>query len=135
MAEAGFGYLNQDWLANTLDPTPIFSKLVYLTYSLIPWPPVFYLYYAILAGVYLFSLYGILSACTPCHELATQTLADPLLAPVYSLGGAAGRWLCGFLIPVGLTCLMVVLLVSASWVRSCSPALLAFSSCSQFFYF
>lgn len=61
LAEAGYGYLSQDWLVNTIDPTPIFSGLVYLTYRLIPWQPVFYLYCGILAGIYLYSLYGILS--------------------------------------------------------------------------
>jgi hypothetical protein len=61
LAKAGFGYLSQDWLANTLDPTPVFSGLVYLTGSVLPWSPIFYVYYSILAGIYLFSLYGILS--------------------------------------------------------------------------
>ena len=28
MANAGFGHLSEDWLANTLDPTPVFSKFI-----------------------------------------------------------------------------------------------------------
>ncbi len=60
LAKAGFGYLNQDWLANTLDPTPVFSGLIYLTGRFLFWTPIFYLYYGILAGIYIFSLYGIL---------------------------------------------------------------------------
>ncbi|MCK4727086.1 MAG: hypothetical protein KAT29_14840, partial [Anaerolineales bacterium] len=28
LANAGYGLLNEDWLANTLDPTPVFSLLV-----------------------------------------------------------------------------------------------------------
>lgn len=59
LAKAGLGYLDQDWLANTLDPTPVFSYLVYLTYRLTHQPALFYLYYAILLGIYLFSLLGI----------------------------------------------------------------------------
>jgi hypothetical protein len=61
LAKAGYGDLSLDWLANTTDPTPVFSGLVYLTYRLIHWQPIFYLYYGVLAGVYLFSTYGILS--------------------------------------------------------------------------
>jgi hypothetical protein len=61
LADAGFGYLDQDWLANTLDPTPVFSGLITLTGRFLPWPPVTYFYFTILAGIYLFSLYGILS--------------------------------------------------------------------------
>lgn len=59
LAKAGWGDLRADWLANTLDPTPVFSGLVFITYRLLAWPPVFYLYFGILAGVYLFSLWGI----------------------------------------------------------------------------
>jgi hypothetical protein len=59
LARAGYGSLNQDWLANTRDPTPIFSLLVNLSYRLFHSLVVTYLYYALLMGVYLFSLYGI----------------------------------------------------------------------------
>ena len=59
LAKAGFGYLEGDWLANTLDSTPVFSWIVFLSYRLFHWPPIFYLYFGILAGVYLFSLVGI----------------------------------------------------------------------------
>lgn len=59
-AQAGFGYLDQDWLANTLDPTPLFSKLIEVTARTLAWPPIFYGYFALLAGIYFYSLYGIL---------------------------------------------------------------------------
>jgi hypothetical protein len=59
LAQAGYGYLHQDWLANTLDPTPVFSALVDLTYRYFQNPSIFYVFYAVLMGVYLFSLYGI----------------------------------------------------------------------------
>lgn len=53
------GYLNQDWLANTTDTVPVFSALVEVTYRLFHWQPIFYGYYAVLMGIYLFSLFGI----------------------------------------------------------------------------
>jgi len=61
LAKAGWGNLDSDWLAKTLDPTPVFSALIYLTSKYLPWPPIFYLYYSLLAGIYIFSLYGLLS--------------------------------------------------------------------------
>jgi len=60
LAKAGYGYLSEDWLANTLDPTPVFSKFIEISWRILPWPPVFYLYFGLLAGVYLFSLTGII---------------------------------------------------------------------------
>ncbi|HSF83150.1 MAG TPA: DUF6798 domain-containing protein [Anaerolineales bacterium] len=59
LARAGLGYLENDWLANTLDPTPVFSALVETTYRLIQYTPLFYIFYACLMGIYLFSLLGI----------------------------------------------------------------------------
>jgi len=59
LARAGFGFLSKDWLVSTLDPTPVFSKFIEISWRTIPWRPVFYLYYGILAGVYLFSMLGI----------------------------------------------------------------------------
>ncbi|NJK39926.1 MAG: hypothetical protein HC835_21550 [Oscillatoriales cyanobacterium RM2_1_1] len=59
-AKAGVGYLNQDWLANTIDPLPTFTGLVQFT-SVVFSPGCFYLYYLILAGIYTYSLIGIIS--------------------------------------------------------------------------
>jgi len=58
LAKAGLGYLNQDWLANTLDPLPVFTALVHLTYAYLH-PYCFYLYYIILFGIYVYSFIGI----------------------------------------------------------------------------
>ncbi len=69
LAQAGVGYLDQDWLANTLDPTPIFSRLVAVTYQIVAWPPIFYGYYTVLAGIYIFSLAGIVTHIFP-HDLS-----------------------------------------------------------------
>ena len=58
LAQAGRGYLRQDWLANTADPTPLFTGLVRLTAGLLD-ERLFYLYFLLLAAVYLHSLWGI----------------------------------------------------------------------------
>lgn len=59
LARAGIGYLERDWLANTLDPTPVFSGLVEITYRITHLEIIFYFYYALLMGIYLISLLGI----------------------------------------------------------------------------
>ena len=61
LADAGLGFLKEDWLANTLDPTPAFSLLVSLSYRFLRLEALFYVYYALQMGVYLFSLLGIVS--------------------------------------------------------------------------
>ena len=39
LAAAGYGHLSDDWLANTADPTPVFSAFVTASYrSLGEWP-------------------------------------------------------------------------------------------------
>lgn len=55
LAAAGLGYLNQDWLANTIDPLPAFTGLVYFTYRFLH-QNFFYLYHTLLLGLYLASL-------------------------------------------------------------------------------
>ena len=65
LANAGFGFLESDWLANTADPTPVFSLFVEWTYRLNEWEGLFYLYYAILMCIYLFSLVGITAKFFP----------------------------------------------------------------------
>jgi hypothetical protein len=52
-AKAGIGFLKQDWLANTLDPTPVFSELTFLTYRLLRLEALFYIFYALLMGIYM----------------------------------------------------------------------------------
>jgi hypothetical protein len=59
LAQAGVGYLQDDWLANTVDPLPVFSGLVNLTARITP--NLFYLEYFIMFGIYVFSLWGILT--------------------------------------------------------------------------
>jgi len=59
LASAGFGYLGHDWLANTVDPLPLFSLIVHLTQLICASGWLFYLYYALLMGVYLVGMLGI----------------------------------------------------------------------------
>lgn len=61
LAAAEVGQLPEDWLANTLDPTPVFSALVAWTVRLThPWA--FHLYYALLQGAYAAALVGLFAA-------------------------------------------------------------------------
>ncbi len=62
LARAGYGFLSRDWLAGTLDPTPLFSLLVEAIYRLTHWAPAFYLLYALLLGIYYFSVIDICAA-------------------------------------------------------------------------
>jgi len=60
LARGGMGFLEEDWQANTADPFPLFSSLVASTWKHMgEW--FFYLYYAILLGIYAFSLTLIVS--------------------------------------------------------------------------
>jgi hypothetical protein len=74
MARAGLGFLNRDWLARTPDPTPVFSTLVYLTYALTHSDLLFYVYYALLMGVYLFSVYGLMDLLFDLWRSKTRSL-------------------------------------------------------------
>ncbi len=114
-AQAGFGNLSKDWLANTADPTPVFSFLVTVTLRLFQNDALFFVYYAVLMGVYLFSLYGIvdhvfplrssrlksglfISAIVLIHCAALRFLLQRLLGgdwPYLFEGGVAGQRLLG----------------------------------------
>lgn len=64
LARAEVGNLSEDWLANTIDPTPLFSLQVFLTEG-IHASGLFSFYYAFLMSVYLFSLVSIVSNYFP----------------------------------------------------------------------
>ncbi len=70
LARAGTGYLQDDWLANTVDPLPVFSGLVAIT-ALIN-PNLFYLEYFIMFGIYVFSLWGILTLFSNAQKNLTK---------------------------------------------------------------
>jgi hypothetical protein len=56
----GFGLLQDDWLARTPDPWPVFTYLVEFTYRFLD-QRFFYLYFVALCAVYAFSVMGIVS--------------------------------------------------------------------------
>ena len=60
LANAGVGFLKEDWLANTTDPLPVFSFLVTITYRYLT-EYAFYFYYFLILGLYLYSNLGIVS--------------------------------------------------------------------------
>jgi hypothetical protein len=60
LANAGLGFLTEDWLAKTTDVIPVFSYLVYLTYKYLH-ESMFYLYNILIFGGYLYSISGIVS--------------------------------------------------------------------------
>ncbi|MDE5100094.1 MAG: hypothetical protein O4861_17855 [Trichodesmium sp. St16_bin4-tuft] len=60
LAKAGNGYLNKDWLANTLDPLPAFTFLVKITSTYFH-ENFFYFYYILIFGIYIYSILGIAS--------------------------------------------------------------------------
>jgi hypothetical protein len=90
LAKAGYGYLGEDWLANTLDPTPVFSYLVALTYSLLHQPALYYVYDAILLGIYLVCLVGIVEQLYPLRKSPAQFWL--FLALVFVIHSAALRF-------------------------------------------
>ena len=63
LAQAGHGFLNEDWLANTLNPLPVFSLLVQWTYQYIHPEYMFYVYHWLIFGLYLYSAFGIVNYC------------------------------------------------------------------------
>jgi len=75
LAQAGFGYLDHDWLASTQELMPVFSRLVYLTYLIFQSEILSYAYYALLMGVYLFSMYGIMDTLFDLRRSKARTLA------------------------------------------------------------
>jgi hypothetical protein len=89
-AQAGTGFLNQDWLANTRDPTPVFSELTYLTYRLLRLEALFYIFYALLMGIYLFSLLGIVSMVVDIRNSRVRLLV--YLALLIVIHSAAWRF-------------------------------------------
>lgn len=73
LAQAGRGFLEEDWLANTADPLPVFSSLVSLT-ALLFSDNLFYIYYLLLMGVYIYSILGIASLQYNMYSSKTELL-------------------------------------------------------------
>jgi hypothetical protein len=94
LARAGFGFLRDDWLVHTAEPTPLFTWLVQGVAAFLPtWT--FYLLYAALMGVYLFSLLAIASSVFDLRAPAKRTL---MLATLVLLHSAALRYILARLV-------------------------------------
>ena len=74
LANAGVGTLSEDWLANIPDTVPVFNALVEWTTRIFHGDVVFYIYYAFLMGIYLFSLLGIASQLFDVQKTRPQRL-------------------------------------------------------------
>lgn len=113
-AWAGYGLLSEDWLASTLDPTPVYSALVAFTVRYLhPWA--FYVYQAFLYGVYAAALLGLFDFVVgrevavrrwPFFVLAFVALHSGILRwasyrylgldyPWYFQAGVAGQYVLG----------------------------------------
>jgi hypothetical protein len=95
LARAGGGYLAYDWLAETRDPTPVFSALVEVTVrDLHPWA--FYVYFALLQGAYaaaLLALLPVVAGAEAARRRGPAFLAALLLVHAGLLRWASYRWL------------------------------------------
>lgn len=74
LARAGHGFLNEDWLASTLDPLPAFTALVQFTYTFLHNEYAFYVYYILIFGLYIYSLRSIVDSVFPISHNRTRTL-------------------------------------------------------------
>ena len=92
LAQIGRGLLAADWLANTTDPTPIFTWLVALTARFLP-PAAFYLYFVLLFAVYLFSVRGV---AAQLFDLGRPSARWLFLAGIFITHSAAVRVFLGF---------------------------------------
>jgi len=104
LANAGYGYLSRDWLATRQESMPVFTWLVYLTYIVFHSKVPFYLYYALLMGVYLFSMFGIMDMHFDLRRSKSRTLL--FLALFLAAHSAALRYLLSRLIDVDSTFLL-----------------------------
>jgi hypothetical protein len=138
-AIAGQGYLADDWLANTRDPTPLFTALVAGTIRwLHPW--LFHLEYALVQGVYAASLLGLFVFLAgkdmaarrwPIFLVLLLTVHAALVRwasyrwlgqdyPYYLQGGLAGQYVLGAMFQpstfgVFLLAAVVLFLVDRPW--------------------
>lgn len=143
LAAAGEGSLHEDWLANTADPTPIFSALVAGTARWLS-PAAFHVYHGLLVAVYALALIALfahlagpeaaarrwpvfLAVLTVVHAAALRWLLRrvlPLEAPFdldypwYFQAGVAGQYLLGAMLqPSVFGVLLLVAVALFVWER------------------
>ncbi|MCS7046167.1 MAG: hypothetical protein NZO58_07415 [Gemmataceae bacterium] len=115
LAQAGHGFLAEDWLANTRDPTPLFSLMVQVVATWFD-ERVFYALYLLILGAYFQAMLGIAARVFPplAYGLPKLLLATALILvhsgmvrlisarltgvdyPWYFQAGVAGQYLLGF---------------------------------------
>lgn len=95
LVRAGLGSLRFDVLARTVDPMPVFSALVYLTHRLLD-DRLFYVYYALILGVFGYSMLGIASVTSGMGSSRVRVLA--MFALLVALGSPVlGRLATGLI--------------------------------------
>jgi hypothetical protein len=74
LAQAGLGNLQEDWLANTINPLPAFTVLVRWSYT---WfgKGIFYVYPLFIFGIYVYSLTHIVAKLFRIHESVPKFLS------------------------------------------------------------
>ena len=73
LAQAGVGFLQQDWMATTVDPVPVFTHLVRFTVSALD-ESFFYLYHLLFAGIYIVGVLGIARSAFPLRNRSPELL-------------------------------------------------------------
>jgi hypothetical protein len=89
LAQGGRGFLKEDWLANTADPTPVFSALAAFTYRYLH-ESFFYLYYIFILGIYFHALLGVFEHLS--NGWATARIRLCFIALLVLLHSALLRW-------------------------------------------
>jgi hypothetical protein len=74
LAQAGYGFLSNDWLARTADPTPVFTALVEATYRIFHSEAPVYFYYGLILGVYFYAVFGIADVLFRLRASTVRTL-------------------------------------------------------------
>jgi hypothetical protein len=87
LAMGGLGLLKEDWMANTADPLPVFSLMVSFTYAYLS-QRLFYVYFALLMGIYAYSILGIASTLYGMDRSPAKYLAYfAIILAVHSIQG------------------------------------------------
>ena len=145
LATGGAGHLDEDWLANTADPTPVFSAVVAFIYRYLH-EQVFYISYLLMLGLYCWTMIGVFDALAgraagryghilfltllvAVHAGVTRwlsVLAFGVDYPVYLQSGVAAQYILRFgLQPSVGGVFLVVSLLAWLWNRSIVAAALA----------
>lgn len=83
LARAGVGDLASDWLANTADPTPVFSAIVEMTELSLP-RAAFHVWYAVILMLYWTAAVALASAVAPAWTPGSRWLFVALFVAVHS---------------------------------------------------